>query len=196
MHVTLQRKLIEYLADALNVSIIELMKSDYLKLCDCVDFDREETGMTLLDVVFCMTVYVCTVLVFSYIVALITCRESRKHPTYCRIQADNVYVVYKYIKYRSGGDYETLRFKREKNKWVYVKAKHTFHIKEYVLMGIAAFAILTAVIVKDGLKMGICFGVISIMTYLCISRAIHMRKIWCCKQYLMKKYKSVKILSN
>ncbi len=58
------------------------------------------------------------------IVALITCRESKKHPTYCRIQTNNVYVVYKYIQYRTGGDYETLKFKREKNKWVYVKTKH------------------------------------------------------------------------
>ena len=156
---------------------------------NCIGFDREETGMTLLDVVFCMTMCACTVIVYSCIVALITCRESKKHPTYCRIQTNNVYVVYKYIQYRTGGDYESLMFKREKNKWMYVKTKGIFNIKKYVIIGITAFVILFAVFAKCGFKMGICFWGISIMTYLCMSYVIHMRKIWYCKRYLMKKYK-------
>ena len=150
--------------------------------------------MNLLDIVFCMAMYACTVVVFSCVAALITCHETRKHPTYCQIQTNNIYVVYKYIKYRTGGDYEALRFKRESNKWIYIKTKPLFNVKNYAIAVIPALVILITVIVKFGFMMGLCFGGLALMTFLCICYVIHKRKIWCCKRYLMKHYKFSGIL--
>lgn len=66
-------------------------------------------------------------IIFSFIVMLsMHFGTTKAHPPYYKVEGDNIYVVYKYV--RSGGknSYKTCKFRLEGDKFVFLKEKLPF----------------------------------------------------------------------
>lgn len=134
-----------------------------------------------------LIVYIVVFVLFSCVFALLNCRETQKNPTYCQRQGD-IYEVHKYVKYRSNEAYEVYNFRRQGNKWHYIKKKEKIEKKYYVINSIAAIAILIYLAINIGLLSGLgalFLIILSVLGLNAISRMVIVRK---CKGYLRKKF--------
>ena len=134
-----------------------------------------------------LIVHIVIFVLFSCVFALLNCRETTKNPTYCQRKGD-VYEVHKYMQYRSYGAYEVYNFRRQGNRWHYVKKKEKIEKKFYVIISVTAIAFLIYLAINIGLLSGLgtLFLIfLSVLGLNAISRMVIIRK---CKSYLRKKF--------
>ena len=156
-----------------------------IAICQLFNIRGTEMIQEILFSVILLIVYIVVFVLFACINALLNSIETKKNPTYCRRQGD-IYSVHKYVSCRGGGAYEVYNFRRQENRWIYVKRKEKIEKKNLFIIVVGAIIFVIYLGINVGLISGLGTMLLLILTVWgleIISRMVIIQK---CKQYLRK----------
>lgn len=142
----------------------------------------QEILFSIILVIICIVVFV----LFACLDALIGSIETSKNPTYCQKSGD-IYSVHKYVSYRGGRGYEVYHFKRQGNRWSYVKRKEKTEKEKLIIIVVFAIIYVIYMSFHMGLLLSLAGLVLLILSVWGIDRIRCIIMIQKCKHYLRKK---------